>query len=131
MSPPLAVSMIIGISENSRIAWQTSNPSWPGSITSRSTTSYSLSFAFSIASFPSYAQSTSIPILFQTEPDALYDQFFIVNNQNSCHFLLHSNCYPVFYLLKTSILDARDLHDIFYLFKASGFFPVTDDILRL
>ena len=70
-------------------------------------------------------------ILFQTEPDALYDQFFIVNNQNSCHFLLHSNCYPVFYLLKTSILDARDLHDIFYLFKASGFFPVTDDILRL
>ena len=70
-------------------------------------------------------------ILFQTEPDALYDQFFIVNNQNSCHFLLHSNCYPVFYLLKTSILDARDLHDIFYLFKASEFVPVTDDILRL
>ena len=32
---PFAVSITMGMSENSRICWQTSNPSIPGSITSR------------------------------------------------------------------------------------------------
>ena len=49
----LVIGMMIGISENSRIVWQTSNPSCPGSMTSKRTTSYSRSFALSIASSPS------------------------------------------------------------------------------
>ena len=61
MSSPLAVSIIIGISENSLTCWQSSYPDNIGSIKSRSTMSYSFSLHLSTASCPSYAQSTSYP----------------------------------------------------------------------
>ena len=61
MSSPFAVSIMIGTSENSLMCWHTSKPSCIGSITSSRIMSYLLFVARSIASCPSYAQSTSIP----------------------------------------------------------------------
>ena len=48
--------MTIGTLENSRICWQTDNPSSFGSIRSRRIISYSFSFAMESASSPSYAR---------------------------------------------------------------------------
>src|SRR5699024_9357135 len=110
-------------------------PSFFGSITSRSTRSYSQFLAYSSASSPSYAQSTSMPscsrlkrIPFTINFSSSTTNIFLLILQYLDSLLYR---YVILYFIKYSLFDSLDLHQLFRTGKLSVLLTVIQNTLSL